>query len=360
MFHYLITLTPLGLLYGSAGGFLSPENLVGRSQAKFPPDSGAFAGLLLDAKQRSHQDIDKKKLTVAGPFWTHDDLWAGRDRDFFVPLPRTKVVGKQPGDFDTWRFDRNANPETGRVWKRDPKKEDLQSDYTWVQLHNWESKAQDLNRDGARGTNVRQAPWTFVPMLHPWMKADERCVQETGGLFLEQAVRMDDGVRLVYASTEALADGWYKFGGENHLVETECVEIDETHKLNALLSQEIGDSFAIVTPAIWGSNRRSLRHPHDGCDTARPEAPPLSPFPYRALLTDKPVPFRFRSGGQDRSDGQERPGRLGRGRYAIKAGSVYVLSEARSDNWWQWERWFPREGFSLQRLGCGLALPMPV
>lgn len=358
MFRYLITLTPLGLLYGSAGGFLSPENLVGRSQAKFPSDSGAFAGLLLAAKQRSHADIDKTKLTVAGPFWTSDRLWAGKERDFFVPLPRTKVVGEKPGDFDTWSFDRDADPETDRVWKRDPEKKDLQSDYTWMQLSCWDSTAKQLNAGNKQ--NVQSSPWTFVPMLHPWMKADERCVQETGGLFLEQAVRMDDGTRLVYASTEALPDGWYKFGGENHLVEVESIAIDDTHKLNQLLTQPIGDSFAIVTPAVWGSNRRSLRHPHDGCDTARPEAPPLSPFPHRALLTDKPVPFRFRSGGQYKDDGKERPGRLGRGRYAIKAGSVYVLSEARSDNWWQWERWFPREGFSLQRLGCGLALPLPV
>ena len=37
MFRYLITIQPLGFLYASAGGFLSPENLVGRAQSKFPP-----------------------------------------------------------------------------------------------------------------------------------------------------------------------------------------------------------------------------------------------------------------------------------------------------------------------------------
>jgi CRISPR-associated protein Cmr3 len=176
------------------------------------------------------------------------------------------------------------------------------------------------------------------------MQEGERCVEEEGGLFLEQAVRMNDDARLVYASTEPIFDGWYKFGGENHLVELECIAIDQTHQLNQLLAQPIGDSFAIITPAVWGSNRRSLRCPDDD-------------FPYRASLTDKPVPYRSRSGGQEHP-GQ--PGRLGRGRYAVKAGSVYVLSETRSDNWWQWERWFPREGFSLQRLGCGLALPLAV
>jgi CRISPR-associated protein Cmr3 len=37
MFKYLISIEPLGLLYGSAGGFLSPESLVGRSGESFPP-----------------------------------------------------------------------------------------------------------------------------------------------------------------------------------------------------------------------------------------------------------------------------------------------------------------------------------
>ena len=42
---HLLQITPLGLLYGSAGGFLSPENLVGRSGNKFPPSSATVSGL---------------------------------------------------------------------------------------------------------------------------------------------------------------------------------------------------------------------------------------------------------------------------------------------------------------------------
>ena len=45
MFKYLIRVHPLGMLYGSAGAFLSPENLVGRSGAKFPPEASTLAGL---------------------------------------------------------------------------------------------------------------------------------------------------------------------------------------------------------------------------------------------------------------------------------------------------------------------------
>ena len=56
MFNYLILIHPLGFMYGSAGGFLSPENLVGRSGSKFPPEATTLAGLfLLQIKPRNLQ-----------------------------------------------------------------------------------------------------------------------------------------------------------------------------------------------------------------------------------------------------------------------------------------------------------------
>lgn len=341
MFRYLVTLSPLGLLYGSAGGFLSPENLVGRSQAKFPPDAGTFSGLLLNAAQSSGQTLNKKQLTVAGPFWTYESMISARD--FFVPLPWTKILAKTK--FDEWMFD----PQT-EAWQL-KHQANAEPEYRWVCLSRWERTVQQLHqnvRSSAKTIEVSGDPWTFEPMLHPYMKEQERCVKDEDGLFLEQAVRMEDDTRLVYLSTEPIADGWYKFGGENHLVEVECLAIDQHHNINQQLSQPIGQSFALITPAVWGSNRRSLRHPEG--------------LGVKALLTDKPTTFRFRSGGQqhDPSRPENRPGRLGRGRYAVKAGSVYVLEEARDDTWWDWESWFPREGFSLQRLGCGLALPIAV
>ncbi|MFM7366708.1 MAG: CRISPR-associated protein, partial [Sphaerospermopsis kisseleviana] len=68
------------------------------------------------------------------------------------------------------------------------------------------------------------------------------------------------------------------------------------------------------------------------------------------MLTDKPVPYRFRSQGT-----------LGRGRYAVPAGSVYVLKEPINKPWWEWdEKWFPNEGYSLKKLGCGLCLPVEI
>jgi CRISPR-associated protein Cmr3 len=61
MFNYLITVQPLGFLYGSAGAFLSPENLVGRSGAKFPPDAATLSGLMFSVNKikpfTAHQDL---------------------------------------------------------------------------------------------------------------------------------------------------------------------------------------------------------------------------------------------------------------------------------------------------------------
>jgi CRISPR-associated protein Cmr3 len=108
-----------------------------------------------------------------------------------------------------------------------------------------------------------------------------------------------------------------------------------------ILNQKIGKSFALITPGVWGSNRISKRFPENA----------FSPNPDNIkMLTDKPVPYRFRSQGT-----------LGRGRYAVPAGSVYVLDEPINKPWWEWdEKWFPDEGYSLKKVGCGLCLPVEI
>jgi CRISPR-associated protein Cmr3 len=60
-------------------------------------------------------------------------------------------------------------------------------------------------------------------------------------------------------------------------------------------------------------------------------------------------------------------GRLGRGRYAVPAGTVYVFDKPLNKSWWGDENdsgfpdeWFPNEGFSLKQLGCGLCLPLNI
>ncbi|NJR66897.1 MAG: CRISPR-associated protein Cmr3, partial [Leptolyngbyaceae cyanobacterium CRU_2_3] len=57
MFRYLIAIEPLGLLYGSAGKFLSPENLVGRSGNSFPPSAATLSGLFAAAQIDGIRDL---------------------------------------------------------------------------------------------------------------------------------------------------------------------------------------------------------------------------------------------------------------------------------------------------------------
>lgn len=87
------------------------------------------------------------------------------------------------------------------------------------------------------------------------------------------------------------------------------------------------------------------------------------------MLTDKPVPYRYRI-GQSRQEHEKnfdpaydssKTGRLSRGRYAVPPGSVYVFREPLNRTWWDFpNEWFPKEGFPLKHLGCGLCLPVKI
>lgn len=80
-FTYRILIQPLGLLYGSKGRFLSPENLVGRSGSHFPPDTPTLSGLFA-----SHYHNDRptlRQLMLAGPFWAKSQ----QPENFYVPTP---------------------------------------------------------------------------------------------------------------------------------------------------------------------------------------------------------------------------------------------------------------------------------
>ena len=110
-FTHLITLTPLGLLYGSAGKFLSPDNLVGRSGTHFPPSATTLSGIFaahLSPKNHSKNDSsnepidnltdesDAEKtlndLQVAGPFWS----WQTDPQNFCVPMPLNCLAEFKP------------------------------------------------------------------------------------------------------------------------------------------------------------------------------------------------------------------------------------------------------------------------
>ncbi|MFP4222306.1 MAG: type III-B CRISPR module-associated Cmr3 family protein [Phormidium sp.] len=339
MFPYLITIRPLGILYASAGGFLSPENLVGRAQAKFPPDAYTLSGLIFSANKSqnfaSQKDLSQN-LFVAGPFWAKLDEFEA-SQEFYVPIPSTKMIGND--DVNTWELHDDG-------WRQSNPDSEMTPAFKWQKLSAWNQDSETLLHQKA----VAKEPWKYLSMLHPRLKPDERCVREQDGLFLENAVQLDDNACLVYLSTVPLEAGWYRFGGENHLVEIESHPLQETHPLVSLLQQPIARSFALLTPAVWGSNRISYRYPQH----------PDFPQP-RWLLMAKAIPFRFRAGGRQKADGSRDTGRLGRGRYAVKPGSVYVLDDSLNQTWWESpEAWYPKEGYSLKQVGCGLCLPLDI
>lgn len=321
MFNYLIIIRPLGLMYGSAGAFLSPENLVGRSGSKFPPEAATLAGLFFSThweKNDIKKDL-KKNLFVAGPFWASDR----NEEDFYVPIPRNRIISEK--GVKEWSIDEKGD------WCQESDSK-LEPDRTWQKITSWKNRLKDIQPKSA------DTPWEYIPILHPRIKVTERHTLPQDGLFLENAVQMPEDICLVYLSTHKLPNGWYRFGGENHIVEIESQDIKKQN-LKDLLSEPIQQAFALITPGVWGSTRFSYRYPQH----------PDFPKPVR-ILTDKAVPYRYSAGGK-----------LGRGRYAVPAGTVYVLDQPLNKSWWDWqEDWFPDEGYSLKRVGCGLCLPVEI
>lgn len=345
MYRCLIIINPFGFLYGSAGAFLSPENLVGRSGAKFPPDASTLSGLFFGANKTEpfieHEEL--KKLHIAGPFWAELD----NPEYFYIPIPWTKIINQEENQTDEWQI------QNGK-WYRSEETKDIEPDCRWQTVNSWEDSAEAIFRN----ESVAKDPWKYTSILHPKLEKSERCVREEGGLFLENSVQMGYHSRdndkketcLVYLSTHEIPKGWYCFGGENHLVEISSMELPDDSWILKFLRQKIQRSCALITPGVWGSTRYSYRYPQH------------STFPKPShILTDRPSPYRYRVG-----DNKGR-GRLGRGRYAVPAGTVYVFDEPLNKSWWGEENepgfpeeWFPNEGFYLKQLGCGLCLPLTI
>lgn len=343
--QHLVVIRPLGLLYGSAGRFLSPENLVGRSGVSFPPSAATVSGIF--AHQLNNDQEKLNNLLLAGPFWHRES----NPENFYVPTPLNCLVkdGKIQHTM-SWRGEKWQTFIDGE-WTTPPN--DKYQAGTWIAIADWEQ----INDK----PEVKTSPWKFLPHLHPRLKPDERIVWQTqpeeaanqGSLFLENAVQLEPDAGLVYISNTEIPSGWYRFGGEGHIVEIECLPLGET--ASKLLNQPLSKSFALITPAIWGSNRLSYRAPQSDPDRQ------LSwhEWEIAALLTGRPSQMRYRLG--DRTEGQQanQPKALSRGRYAVPAGTVYVLDQPMSRTWHQWEdNWFPHEGYSFKRWGCGLALPL--
>lgn len=359
LFEYLVVIRPLGLLYGSAGRFLSPDNLVGRSGISFPPSAAALSGVF--AHHLGAENPQLSDLQLAGPFWALDDA----PDNFYVPTPMHCLVKDNQIEHQmSWR-DGKWQTYLDRKWETPPN--DKFQSGTWIALNDW----QHFDRSQAQPSNtsyptVRTPPWKCLPHLHPRLKADERTTEE-GDLYLENAVQLDPDACLVYLSSTQLPDGWYRFGGEGHLVEIQCFPLSPF--VRDLLNQKIDRGFAIVVPALWGSNRLSYREPmvrngHAWIPAWRqqPKLPkPTDPCEsaIEALLTQRPTPQRHRLGKRLDEHQPHQPRLLSRGRYAVPAGSVYVLKSPIDRTWQQWdEDWFPTEGYSFKRWGCGLGLPM--
>ncbi len=368
MFKFLIQIEPLGLLYGSAGRFLSPENLVGRSGMSFPPSSATVSGMFAAAKGWS-DPTKGREFCIAGPFWATCD----EPQNFYVPAPFNCLVKEEKvTEVMQWRenctlwdeknpdekkkSDGTENPDYEAIWRsmswekgawavHHPKSEhpwqlptnDKFQKGTWIAIGDWEK----LQNKGM--PTVKKEPWKPLPHLHPKLQDDQRRVTtdlEGGSLFLENAMQMEPGTCLVYLASEAIEPGWYRFGGEGHMVEVRCDPIGDL--LTKLLAEPVGSQFALITPAVWGSNRLSERSPQLWSEKV-------------TMLTERPQAFRYRFGDHEgQKSGQ--PKRLSRGRYAVSAGTVYVMTEELPP-WADWtEEWFPKEGPSLKRWGLGLAL----
>lgn len=355
----MIVIEPLGLLYGSAGKFLSPENLVGRSGSHFPPNTPTVSGLFA----ASYDNKDIQDLMLAGPFWGKTEGLTQEQQNFYVPTPRNylvkdgeikyklstkKDIDKDGKEIYIWRDENNQAPN------------DKFENNTWLAIKQWDEPQE-----------VEKAPWKFLPHLHPRLELDERRVvrdTEQGSLFLENSVQMEPGTCLVYLSNTALNNGWYRFGGEGHMVDVRCVDITD-EDIKDLLNRPVGNSFALITPGVWGSNRLSYREPifldkgnKDKYTKENPENDERKVWSVEALLTSRPIPFRYRLGNHENHQPHQ-PKLLSRGRYAVTAGTVYIVNELAgfTDKPWQeWDvNWFPKEGPSLKRWGCGLALPLP-
>ena len=344
MFKFLIQIEPLGLLYGSAGRFLSPENLVGRSGMSFPPSSATVSGMFAAAKGWS-DPTKGREFCIAGPFWSTCD----QPQNFYVPTPMNCLVkDDRIVEVMQWQ-DKCELPCDGAepmLWKdgvwavdenglRSPPNDKFQKG-TWIAIGDWE-KLQKKETP-----TVKKEPWKALPHLHPRLQEDQRRVTtdlENGSLFLENAMQMEPGTCLVYLASEPIEPGWYRFGGEGHMVEVRCEAIGEP--LMKLLAEPVGREFALITPAVWGSNRLSGRSPQQ--------------LEVTTMLTERPTAFRYRLRDHEgQKPGQ--PKRLSRGRYAVSAGTVYVMKEELPP-WEEWsEEWFPKEGPSLKRWGLGLAL----
>ena len=221
-FSHLLIIEPMGILYGSAGRFLSPENLVGRAGTSFPPSPATVSGIF--AQQLFESDRDAlEKLQIAGAFW-------GKTNDvhnFYVPTPFNYLV---TGGLEklglparikyqlAWQESTDGN---GVNWNSVHQPEDYQNSSdkyqsdTWISLKDW----YNIRSGETEVIDPSKKCWKSVPHLHPKLKKDERRVDEEsegseGSLFLENGIQLKSDACLIYLTNTQIPTGYYRFGGE--------------------------------------------------------------------------------------------------------------------------------------------------
>ncbi|MDJ1181976.1 hypothetical protein [Roseofilum casamattae] len=310
-FKYLITIELLGLLN---------SNL-----SQFPPDTPTLSGIYA----MEYNGDDLKELQLSGPFWAKKEA----PQRFYVPSPFNYVINsRRIDDRATWN---------GQQWQTRSglflPKPSINSNY-WIAIQDWHNPQY-----------AEPNPWVISSFSHACLDKNERTLNVNGErnpVFREDAVQMQEDTCIVYLANLELPDGWYRFGGKGHIVNLCCHELEEATQQQ--LNQYPGKSFALITPAVWGSRRLSYQEP------AIAKSPQWQPaWDIETMLSSPPKVFRYRLGGQGKVK------RLSRGRYAVPAGSVYILRSPLEQPWQDWpDDWFPKEAYSFKRWGCSLVLPL--
>ena len=200
-FKYLIVIEPLGFLYGSAGKFLSPENLVGRSGSSFPPHAAALSGLFAAHYKGNMNSLEK--LRLAGPFWA----WSRHPQNFYVPTPFNCLVKNEKiKNLISWYKDSEAEDSKSTEEKWLPSVVDKFDKGSWIAIRHWK-RIKLGNQQQCQRIKVSTHPWKYTPHLHPRLREDERRVNEDlerGSLFLENAVQLNPDACLIYLSNTEL------------------------------------------------------------------------------------------------------------------------------------------------------------
>lgn len=197
-FSHLVIIEALGLLYGSAGKFLSPENLVGRAGTSFPPSAATLSGIFAASMGGEQESL--KNLQLAGAFWTFND----NIQNFYVPTPLNCLVKNNQIKYQLVWYDSPKNEWLLANGKKAPN--DKYQSGTWIAIQDWE-RLQKEEKPEVKNTNG--TAWKSIPHLHPKLKQDERTVDEEseGSLFLENGIQLNPDVSLVYLSNSYLSTG---------------------------------------------------------------------------------------------------------------------------------------------------------